>query len=136
MVFNPTLNNISIISWQSVLCVEETGVPGENRWHVASHWQTFVSSTHRLSGIRTHNFNGGGHCLQSQIPHDHDHDEPFWRTIFLWKNVFCFKITLIACLCVRVGILLTYEEHLHNRINSLREKVWAHKTSSTPRLFI
>ena len=30
MVFNATFNNISIISWWSVLLVEETGVPGEN----------------------------------------------------------------------------------------------------------
>ena len=30
MVFNTTFNNISVISWQSVLLVEETGVPGEN----------------------------------------------------------------------------------------------------------
>jgi hypothetical protein len=30
MVFNATFNNISGISWQSVLLVEETGVPGEN----------------------------------------------------------------------------------------------------------
>jgi hypothetical protein len=27
MVFNTTFNNISAISWQSVLLVEETGVP-------------------------------------------------------------------------------------------------------------
>jgi hypothetical protein len=27
MVFNGTFNNISIISWRSVLLVEETGVP-------------------------------------------------------------------------------------------------------------
>jgi hypothetical protein len=30
MVFNATLNTVSVISWQSVLLVEETGVPGEN----------------------------------------------------------------------------------------------------------
>ena len=30
MVFNATFNNISAISWWSVLLVEETGVPGEN----------------------------------------------------------------------------------------------------------
>jgi len=30
MVFNTTFNNISAILWQSVLLVEETGVPGEN----------------------------------------------------------------------------------------------------------
>jgi hypothetical protein len=29
MVFNPTFNNISVISWRSVLLLEETGVPGE-----------------------------------------------------------------------------------------------------------
>ena len=29
MVFNATFNNISVISWQSVLLVEKTGVPGE-----------------------------------------------------------------------------------------------------------
>ena len=37
MVFNGTFNNISVISWQSVLLVEETGVPGENHRPVASH---------------------------------------------------------------------------------------------------
>jgi hypothetical protein len=30
MVFNTTFNNISGISWRSVLLVEETEVPGEN----------------------------------------------------------------------------------------------------------
>jgi hypothetical protein len=30
MVVNTTFNNISDISWQSVLLVEETGVPREN----------------------------------------------------------------------------------------------------------
>jgi hypothetical protein len=30
MVFNATFNNISVISWWSVLLVEETGVHGEN----------------------------------------------------------------------------------------------------------
>ena len=40
MVFNATFNNISIVSWRSVLLVEETGVPGENHRPIASHWQT------------------------------------------------------------------------------------------------
>jgi hypothetical protein len=30
MVFNATFDNISVISWRSVLLVEETGVPREN----------------------------------------------------------------------------------------------------------
>jgi len=50
-VFNTTFNNISVILWQSVLLVEETGVSGENHRSVASHRQfvlhNVVSSTHR-----------------------------------------------------------------------------------------
>jgi hypothetical protein len=30
MVLNATFNNISVISWRSVLLVEKTGVTGEN----------------------------------------------------------------------------------------------------------
>ena len=40
MVFNAIFNNISVISWWSVLVVEETGVPGENHRPIASHLQT------------------------------------------------------------------------------------------------
>ena len=37
MVFNVTFNNISAISWRSVLLVEETGGHGENHQPVTSH---------------------------------------------------------------------------------------------------
>jgi hypothetical protein len=37
MVFNATFNNISVISWWSVLLVEETAEPGENHRPVTSH---------------------------------------------------------------------------------------------------
>jgi len=43
MVPNATSNNILIISWRSVLLVDETGVPGKNHRPVASHWQTFTT---------------------------------------------------------------------------------------------
>jgi hypothetical protein len=36
MVFKATFNNISVILWQTVLLMEETGVPGENHPPVAS----------------------------------------------------------------------------------------------------
>ena len=49
IAFNAIFNNISAISWQSILLVEETEVPGENYRPVASHLQTLshnvVSST-------------------------------------------------------------------------------------------
>ena len=35
MVFSATFNNISVLSWQLVVLVEETGVPGENHRTVA-----------------------------------------------------------------------------------------------------
>ena len=37
MVFKATFNNISIISWGSVLLVKENGGPGENHRYVESH---------------------------------------------------------------------------------------------------
>jgi len=49
MVFNTLFKNISVISWLSVLLVEETGVPGENHRPATIHCQTLshnvVSST-------------------------------------------------------------------------------------------
>jgi hypothetical protein len=44
MVLNATFNNISVILWQSVLLVEETGVPREN-------YQPAVSQTGKLYHI-------------------------------------------------------------------------------------
>ena len=37
MVFSTTLSNILVISWQAILLVEETRVPGENLQPTASH---------------------------------------------------------------------------------------------------
>jgi hypothetical protein len=67
MVFNATFNNISVISWQSVLLVEKPGVPRENTdlsqvtvklYHIIIN---VVLSTPRLSGVRTHNISGDRH---------------------------------------------------------------------------
>jgi hypothetical protein len=49
-LFNATFNTIIVISWRSVLFMEETGIPGENHRPVASKWRTLshvVSSTSR-----------------------------------------------------------------------------------------
>ena len=56
MVLNSTFNNISVISWRSVLLVVETE---ENHQPVASHKQTLshsvVSRIPRLNRIQIHN---------------------------------------------------------------------------------
>jgi hypothetical protein len=56
MVFKATFNSMSVISWRSVLLVEETGGPGENHRPVASHGQTLSHNVVHLAliGIRTH----------------------------------------------------------------------------------
>jgi len=62
MMFNATFNNISDIPWQSVLLVEESGVPGKNHRQTLSH--NVVSSTPcglAMSWIRTHNVSGDRH---------------------------------------------------------------------------
>jgi hypothetical protein len=62
MVFNVTFNSISVISWQSVLLVEETEYPEKTTNlpqvtdKLLSH--NVVSSAPRLIGIRTHNVSG------------------------------------------------------------------------------
>jgi hypothetical protein len=60
MVFNDTFNYISAILWQSVLLVEETGVPGENHWLVVSYWQTLL---HNVVSSIPHNKQGSNSQL-------------------------------------------------------------------------
>jgi hypothetical protein len=43
LVFNVPFNNIPVISWQSVLLVEITGVHGENHRPGTSHLQNFIT---------------------------------------------------------------------------------------------
>ena len=81
MVFNATFNNISVISWRSVLLVEETEVPRENHRPVARYWQTLshnvVSSTPGPSGIQTRNVS----------------DDKHYHIMFYWT---VFKLTTLV----------------------------------------
>jgi hypothetical protein len=51
-VLNGIFNNISAISWQPVLVVEEAGIPEENHRSWASNWKTLSLAT----AIRVHPF--------------------------------------------------------------------------------
>ena len=60
MVFNATINIISVISWRSVLLVEEIGGPGENADLSEITDKLYDIMLYRvhftISGIPTHNF--------------------------------------------------------------------------------
>ena len=72
MVFNTTFNNISVTLYLHIVAVSFIGGGNQSTWrkawtscrkslsrHTLSH--NVVSSTPRLSGIRTHNFSGDSH---------------------------------------------------------------------------
>ena len=62
---NGSFNNISVISWRSVLLVDETRVPRENHRTciklLSNLSHNVVSNTPRLNGILTHNISGDRH---------------------------------------------------------------------------
>jgi hypothetical protein len=55
MVFNARFNNISVMSWRSVLLVGEVGVPGEN-------YQP-IPQVHNIMLHRVHLTMGGHACI-------------------------------------------------------------------------
>ena len=62
MRFNASFDNFSVISWRSVLLVEETGVPGDNHRPAISHWPTL---SYNVRGGSRDSADGGGAQLWS-----------------------------------------------------------------------
>jgi hypothetical protein len=96
MIFNATFNTISVISWRSVILVEETRVPGENHRPIASHWQTLshnvVLSTPHLSGIRT--------FLGEELPNYSDEESKEKVSLDTWLKK---PDVSFSCKCSAIG---------------------------------
>jgi hypothetical protein len=99
MMFNVTFNNISVILWQLVLLVEETGVPGEIHRPIANQWQTL------------------SHNAVSSTPHVSD--DKYWLH---WSNYHMIKTTMAFPFSILFCIWYECEQITQNQqVNKLRQ---------------
>jgi hypothetical protein len=92
MVFKATFNNISVISWQSVLLVEETEVPRENHWPAASHWHTL------------------SHSVVSSAPR---HERGLFAGIWFFSNWIMSLVKRVWPKLILIGSSSTQVNHVH-----------------------
>jgi hypothetical protein len=118
MVLNATFNNISIISWRSVL-LEETGGPGQSYRPVANYWQTLL-----------HEYSNSQHqwwyalmayvAVNPTLSYDHDHDG---RHIVCVLCLVSLEIMIEVCLLILLWSTLFTILWEHALINTQR---WFH----------
>ena len=82
----------TVILWQLILLVEDTGVPGQSHRHTVSYRQTWshnVVSIHRaMSGIRTHNVSGDSFRIKLPVL---QHDM-WYICIIFWYDILLHHI--------------------------------------------
>ena len=114
MEYNATFNNISVISWRSVLLVEETGVPGKDNRLAVSHWQTLshkiVSSTHRYD---RHSNSQRYICIYCRV-HDCKPDMDQWHSM-------TFNISRIFKTLSIIPLRYYYPIDLKNTVNKPKQ---------------
>jgi len=103
MVFNATFNNISAISWGSVLLVEEIRIAGENHRPAASHLRTWshnvALSTPRVAVSTDSTSSYNLYCYQIVL-----YSSVFER-IFYAYNCFHLKIRYLCWQTISHGIV-------------------------------
>jgi hypothetical protein len=105
MVFIATFNNISVISWRSVLLVDENGEPGENHRFIASHWPTL-----------SHNVISSTPCCLDQ-------------GVFIITSTFCSKC---GCKCYTLKLTTFF---VSNRQKNLRYSIYEYLPKWEKRLY-
>ena len=100
---NATFNNISILSWRSILLVEEIGVPGENHRPTASHWHTLY---HNIVVSNTPRYLRKGTPSRSVIICSNI--EMFWSIGYFLTLIVLFTRTRLTLTNVLIEIMSTY----------------------------
>ena len=99
MVFNDTLNHFSVVSWGSVLMVEETGVPGENHRSFANKFYYITLYRVYLAQAVFELTTLVGFFYEVHVCTNHTSSSCTW-TISLIENIFkLFKCPLVMITC-------------------------------------
>jgi hypothetical protein len=110
MVFIATFNNISVISWRSVLLMEETGVSGENHQPATSHWQTVSHNVVSLSVTCGRSVVLSGysdwHLTICKGSHEAHYKLAIFYNTYSIKNTFSHIVLGFCFVCIRLVYLM------------------------------